>query len=158
MIYTFHQQFPLGEDRSFGLVENEVKIAVVPERTAFWAIFAPPLWLAWHRLWFALALYLIIAGALLALLTTSYWLVTIMLGGLPGLYLWFEGHQLRRNHLEAHGYELTHVIDAPDETTALARMIASERPLQPTGSTKPKPKDTPATPANNGASPEPVAT
>ena len=54
-----------------------------------------------------------------------------LLGGLPGIYLWLEGHQLRRNNLEAHGYELTHVIEAPDEKTALARVIADHRPLQP---------------------------
>ena len=131
MIYTFYQQFPLGEDRSFGLVNNEAKIVAVPEQTAFWAIVAPPIWLAWHRLWFHLAIYLIIVGGLFTLLTTPYWLVPALLGGLPGVYLWLEGHQLRRNNLEAHGYELTHVIEAPDEKTALARVIADHRPLQP---------------------------
>jgi len=100
-------------------------LEVVPEKSAPFAIIMPPLWLAWHGLWFALGVYGLVVVFITALLATDYWMVSLVPGGLPGIYLFFEGHQLRRNQLQAHGYRLVEVIDARDERTALARYVSA---------------------------------
>jgi len=100
-------------------------VEAVPDSVSAWAIIAPPFWLLWHRLWLSLALYVIVVLFLFGLLGTDYWQVTIFLSGLPGLYLWLEGNQLRRNDLERRGFVLTKIVDAPDEDTALIKYSSS---------------------------------
>lgn len=121
MIYTLHQRFVLGENGR--LTRNIDAIEAVPEGVSVWALAVPPLWLIKHGLWFALCLYIMFALFLFGVLFTDYWLVSIALGGLPGLYLWLEGHQLRRSKLESSGFELTDIVDAPSEDVALARLV-----------------------------------
>lgn len=99
-------------------------VQAIPESVSVWAIIAPPFWLLRHRLWMPLALYVIVALFLLGLLNTPFWLVTALLSGLPGLYLWLEGNQLRRSDLQRRGYELTKIVDAPDEDMALAKFYS----------------------------------
>ncbi len=129
MIYTLHQRFLLGEDGR--LTRNIDAIEAVPESVSMWALAVPPLWLIRHSLWFALCLYILFGLFLFGLLFTDYWPASVALGGLPGLYLWLEGHQLRRNKLENSGFELTDIVEAPSEDVALARLVVGHSEEQP---------------------------
>ena len=119
MIYTLYQPAGMADaDNAFD------GMRIVPEKVAPLAIVFPPFWLAWHRLWFPLAVYGLVAAIIAALVATPFWAVGLVLGGLPALYLWLEGHQLRRNKLERNGYQLVDVVEAKDAESALARHIA----------------------------------
>lgn len=123
MIFTIHmqpqQQFVGAEITRFdGLV-------VVPESHANWALLFPPFWLFHHRLWFALGVYGLIVILSMALLATPLAPAVLFLSGLPGVYLFLEGHQLRRAKLEAEGYALVDVVEASDERTALERFLCA---------------------------------
>ncbi len=120
MIWTLHAKPDLTGPR---LAEE---LVAVPERLATWALLFPAFWLAWHRLWLGLVAYVIYTGTLLALLSTPYLWVTLAIFGLPGLYLWLEGHQLVRARLDRQGHALAGVVEAPDEYTAVARHLAQQ--------------------------------
>ena len=106
-----------GDSRFDGLL-------AIPEGVAKWALFFPPFWLAFHRLWFAFAVYALVAIAGTLLMTTNWWSIPVLLGGLPGLYLFLEGHQLRRNRAEALGFKTIGVVDARDAEMAVHRFLA----------------------------------
>jgi len=93
----------------------------IPETKAPWALIAPPFWLAFHKLWWALVVYLFVAVTGFVLLTTPAAPAAFLLGGLPGLYLLLEGHQLRRNALERDGWTFAGVAEGHDPEEALAR-------------------------------------
>ena len=116
MIYTIHA--PLGS-------RDAETFKVIPESKAPWALIAPPVWLAFHKLWLPLLFYVVLSVFLIGLFLTPYWLVGYVLAGLPALYLLLEGNQLRRSALEDRGYQLRDVVDARDEDTALMRHLAS---------------------------------
>ncbi len=120
MIWTLHSKPGLTGPR---LAEG---LVAVPERLATWALLFPAFWLAWHQLWLGLIAYVIYVGTLLALLPTPYLWVTLAIFGLPGLYLWLEGHQLVRARLDRQGYALVGIIEAPDEQVAVARHLAQQ--------------------------------
>lgn len=98
-------------------------ISAIPEAAAKWALVAPPIWLAWHRLWFALAVYLLIGALVLAMLFTPYWPAALVLGGIPAIYLFLEGHQLRRRALDRAGAVMLGVVDASSAEIAVARFL-----------------------------------
>lgn len=108
-----------------------------------WALVAAPVWLAWHRLWFALAIYLLIGVLVLALLFTPYWPAALLLAGFPALYLFLEGNQLRRQALERSGASILAIIDAPNAEVALARFADEFAPQ----TTPPVPVSTPSSAA-----------
>lgn len=119
MIFTLHlKQAPQSEGRFDSLV-------AIPEGLAKWALIVPPFWLARHKLWFAFALYSMVALAGFALLPTSFGIIPAMMGGLPGLYLLLEGHQLRRNKLENEGYETVAILDASSEQMAIEHFLSA---------------------------------
>ena len=125
MIYSLHQPPDLdlvpgdetGESRFDRLV-------AVPESSAKAALFFPPLWLAWHGLWWPLAFYGIAAVFGLALLATPYLWVVFLIGGLPTFYVFLEGNQLRRNKLESQGFQIVGIVDGQDEQHAISRFIS----------------------------------
>lgn len=132
MIHTIHikgDARPLagddtGDSRFDGLV-------AIPDGVAKWALFFPPVWLAFHALWLPLLAWAILCVATLAGMTTQYWPVPLLLGGLPGLYLFLEGNQLRRNRLEWQGYETIGIVDARNPEFALQRFLAEGNLPQP---------------------------
>ena len=87
----------------------------------------------------------------LGLLFTDYWPVSIALSGIPGLYLWLEGHELRRKKLQDSGFELTDIVEAPSEDVALARLIVGHSEAAPSGNQTP-----PVPTAKQSAKPWPV--
>ena len=48
----------------------------------------------------------------------------LFLGGLPGLYLFLEGNQLRRQKLDEQGYDPVGVVEASSAESAVERFIA----------------------------------
>ena len=116
MIHTIH--IPPATDAGAGDIGEAVAI---PEGKAPWALIAPPFWLAWHRLWWALTVYLLVTAIGLSLLATPLAPAALLLGGLPGIFLLLEGHQLRRNKLERLGWQFVGVAEGHDENEAIAR-------------------------------------
>ncbi len=89
------------------------------------AIAVPPLWLAFHRLWIPLMLYLVamLALVLVTKLTGNEFLAALSV--LPGLYLFLEGQELRRGELERQGWRFGGVVEAANETEAELRFVNS---------------------------------
>ncbi len=126
MIYTIHMDRdakPIAEDRT-GESRFD-SLTAIPEGKATWALIAPPFWLAYHRLWWHFSLYCLVAFFFLSLLATPFFLVTMLVGGLPGLYLLIEGHQLRREQATQNGLHHMGTVEAVNETEALERFLAS---------------------------------
>ena len=125
MIYTIYMERnarPLsGDEEGTSLFDS---VNIVPESNAYWALVFPPFWLAYHRLWFALLVYVLVMVLGLALLATPLVLVAMFLGGLPGIYLFLEGNQLRRKKLESKGLDFVAAVDAPDEAFAVERFLS----------------------------------
>ena len=125
MIYTLHMDRdaePIAGD-STGETRFDSLIAI-PEDKATWALIVPPIWLAYYKLWWAFSLYCLVAFFFLSLMATSYFLAAVFLGGLPGLYLLFEGHQLRRKRAEEIGLFHVGTVEAASEKEALERFLA----------------------------------
>ncbi|MEL6968467.1 MAG: DUF2628 domain-containing protein, partial [Pseudomonadota bacterium] len=99
-------------------------IIAVPDGLAKWALILPPFWLAWHRLWFALGIYLLVTLGVLGLLNTDFRIFVLLLGGLPGLYLMLEGNTLRRSRLEAQNWAMVGVREANSAEEAVERWLA----------------------------------
>jgi hypothetical protein len=64
----------------------------------------PPLFLAWNRLWLALAVYVAFEVSLAALAHSGAAEVSAMLAILSGLFLFVHGNELKRNRLERLGW------------------------------------------------------
>ena len=126
MIYTIHMNntdvAPVDDGVEDGRFDS---VVAIPESTAKWAIVFPPLWLAWHKLWWPLVVYLLIGLLASAAFVAFQSLAILLLAGLPGMYLFLEGHQLRRYGLETRGYKLIDVVEASDETAAINRFVAN---------------------------------
>lgn len=126
MIYTIHMDrdaVPVAGDKS-GESRFD-SLTAIPDGKATWALIAPPVWLVIHKLWWAFSFYCLVVFFLLALLTTQYFLVPAILGGLPGLYLWLEGHQLRREKALRNGLFHVGTVEAVNDEEALERFLTS---------------------------------
>lgn len=106
--FESHQSFKLVEDKKYIL-----------------ALIFPIIWLAWNRLWFWLAVYILAATffALLANLQVSF--IISFLTIIPGLFLYLEGRSLIVAKLEGQGWQLAGVVDAPDVQIAEHKFLAS---------------------------------
>lgn len=118
MIYTIHGN--AARQRSEDLV-------AVPENLAPWALVAPPIWLIVHRLWWPLAYYVLFVIFTMAVSTTSFAVISMVLSWLPGVYLLLEGRELFRSKLQANGLELVGIVNADDEEEAVMRHVMREQ-------------------------------
>ena len=134
MIYTIHMNQSGRSRPAAGTEDGRFDdVVAIPDGLASWALIFPPFWLAFHKLWFALVIYMLVAALSLALLATPYAIVSLMLGGIPALYLLLEGHQLRRARIEAEGLKLAGVVDASSERMAISRFLTNwQEPSEPT--------------------------
>ncbi len=105
--YTVHLP-PSG----FGGETDDERIRFVPERPALLALIFPAIWLLWHRLWYAFAVYPLVAGIAWVLASWTGSAPMALLGSLPGLYLFLEGRQLLRGRLERTGWRFAGVVEA----------------------------------------------
>jgi hypothetical protein len=94
-------------------VEQRLEAAVLVKDGFAWPAFLlPPLWLAWHRMWMALAIYvatLLLAAGLVWLLGLGDAAMTVIVLG-AALVLGLEGNELRRSVLTARGYAETGIV------------------------------------------------
>lgn len=114
---------PAGSGRDSTVVG---RIVFLRESFRWLALFFAPLWMLWHRLWLALA------GWLLAVVTLS--MIVYGLGlepratapvlWLPTLFVAFEGSELLRRKLVRRGYREVAVIVADDIEEAEQRFFA----------------------------------
>jgi Protein of unknown function (DUF2628) len=94
-------------------IEAAAEAAFVRQAFNWKAFFLGPLWLAWHRLWAALALwaaaYLLLLGAALSVLSASAaFIIALAFQALLGL----EASGLREAKLATRGYHLAEIIAA----------------------------------------------
>ncbi|MEO0909045.1 MAG: DUF2628 domain-containing protein [Pseudomonadota bacterium] len=94
------------------------RFKLVPDKKAVWAIIAPPIWLALHRLWLPLLAYVVFMLALALLGAWQPHVAVLYLSGLPGLYLLLEGFELVRDKLERHGWRYVGVVEAENAEDA----------------------------------------
>jgi hypothetical protein len=80
----------------------------VPERFSRAAFFLGPIWLAWHRLWLELLLWLV-TFSLLAIQPFLGMGTSLLIGVLLEILLGLEANDLRRGRLTRNGYRLTDV-------------------------------------------------
>ncbi|MEO1397944.1 MAG: DUF2628 domain-containing protein, partial [Pseudomonadota bacterium] len=127
MMYTLHApDFIAPEANRIDPDQEDARfdsVVAIPDGLAKWALILPPFWLIWHRLWGALVIYAAIALPLFLMLGTGYSLAALCLGGLPGLYLLLEGHNLRRDALARSGWQSLGVVEAQDEKEAILRFL-----------------------------------
>ena len=95
----------------------------VADRASVLALIFPFVWLLWHRLWFWLAAYVLVAFFLSALGTTSLAVIGAALTFLPGLYIYLEGPNMIADKLELQGWRLAGLVEAVNEDAATARFL-----------------------------------
>jgi hypothetical protein len=93
------------------------KALFLKDGLSLFGLLLPPLFLAWNRLWLALATYLAFEVSLAALAHSGASEVSAMLAVLPGLFLFVHGNELKRNRLERLGWRDVgaHVADNAEE-------------------------------------------
>ncbi len=74
------------------------------------AIFLPPLWLLWNKLWWGFAVYLAFSAIISLLAFTSFQNAIVFLSVIPGLFLLLEGHELIRQYWEDKGWRFVGVV------------------------------------------------
>lgn len=95
------------------------------------ALFIPLLWLLWHRLWFAFAVYLLLMLGFFLLDRTDVAAPAGFLALIPNLYLFLEGRRLIAARLERQGWRLASLIEAPDLDAAEQRLFSATLPPRP---------------------------
>jgi hypothetical protein len=122
-----------------GLDDPEARLAVVKDGFCWPALFIPALWLAYHRLWLGLVLYLA-AAALLGLLSEAIGLTGVAGFALSlgfAVFVAAEANDWRRRALERRGWRLVAFLPAADQSEAEWRYLA--RRLGPAGTAPPPP-------------------
>jgi len=97
----------------------------LPDNKAWLAALAPPIWLIWHRLWWALTVYIIYLILVFLLLLTPWQYAVSLLSAIPALYLLLEGRELVRQRYENRGWGQIGVVQANSEEDAVIRYTFS---------------------------------
>jgi len=104
---------------------SQEEFRLVPDAKATLALLFPPFWLAWHRLWLPLMVYIVVLAAIILLAVLSPSIAVSYLSILPGLYLLLEGYQLVSNKLERDGWRYAAIVDGENREEAEIRFIVS---------------------------------
>lgn len=131
---------------SYTVHENENReIRLLPDGRAIMALIFPPLWLAWHRLWWALTVYLALMVAAYLFVWTTLAPAAIFLSTLPGLYLFLEGHELIRRKANRQGWREIGLVSGDDIEEAEQRYfdaLGQAAALSPPTAANPSPATT----------------
>jgi hypothetical protein len=166
-IYTVHQP-PLD---SGAAAAEPYRFVFVRDGFSWWAFLLTPLWMLWHRLWLALAIYLLLEAALdTGLRSLGAPVFTLVLAGLSiSLLAGLEAGTLRRFKLTRRHWRNIGVVTGDDVEDAERRFFdawirqaparrAPPPPSAPTsGSAAPAPSPSPAPSGVIGSFPEPGA-
>lgn len=98
--------------------ENTADVEFVSDRVSVFALVLPAIWLVWHRLWYALAVYGLIALTIAALGSTQWGAIAAAMSFLPGLYLFLEGSNLIGARLERQEFSLAGLVEADSRESA----------------------------------------
>ncbi len=125
------------------------RVVFLREKFSWPALFFGPFWLAWHRLWLALALWVVASFALGILMVSLGFEDSMMFAAfvVPSLIVAFEAPALQRRKLLRRGLRDAGVVIAQDIEIAERRFFAdwakragiapAERPAPPAGSVPP---------------------
>ena len=116
-IYTVH----LPPESLVSGNERRERAVLIAEQNPLLALIFPLLWLLWYRLWWAAMIYLMISIALIMALDTRYAMVATFLTFVPGIFIFLEGNQLRRDRLQRKGWSPDGVIEGENHETAEIR-------------------------------------
>ena len=105
---------------------DEGETCLVRDRASIAALLFPALWLTWHRLWFALAAYLLVSAFIFALAKTELNIAAAAVSFLQGLYVFLEGPNWIASKLHNSGYQLVGLIDADNLSSAETRWFMSK--------------------------------
>ncbi len=101
--------------------QNPLAVRFVRDGLAPLALIMPAIWLAWHKMWWWLVVYLLIAIALVLFLDGPFAALAYPLSLLPGIYLLLEGSALIQRHIEHNGWRLSATLEAPNQAAAEVR-------------------------------------
>ena len=110
---------------------------LVSDRKAILALIIPPFWLAWHRLWLELSVYVAVWAGIAILAGWQPGIAVVYLSALPGLYLLLEGNELVRRNLERQGWCFTGIVDAENPEEAELKFVHQNMDLLQTPALKP---------------------
>lgn len=94
---------------------------------SLFALMLPPVFLLYHRLWFALGLYVLAVAALGLAGLVAGSAASFVLSVLPGLYLFIDGRQLVRGKLERAGWREVAVVAGENAAEAEQRYFSGIR-------------------------------
>lgn len=100
-------------------------LKLVEEKKSIWALIFPIIWLVWNRLWFWLAVYVLLSIFFILLTNMQVPIIVSLLSIIPGLFLFLEGSALITSKLERQGWQFAGVVDAPDVEIAEYKFLAS---------------------------------
>lgn len=102
---------------------QDEEFRLVPDTKATLALFFPPFWLVWHKLWLPLMVYFCVIVAIMLLAFASPGIAVSYLSILPGLYLLLEGYELVRKNLENRGWQYAGIVEGENKEEAGIRFI-----------------------------------
>lgn len=123
---VFEFPFALPQEKAGG--DN---LCFVRDRFSFPAFFFPALWLLWQRLWLVFAAFLILMAFFLFLIEWISPVAVFLLHTLLGLYIGFEGTNLKALKLKRRGWQETGVIIAGSEEEAEVRFFSTRKGAPP---------------------------
>jgi hypothetical protein len=138
-VYTVHQP-PLGAADAAG---DPYRVIFVRDGFSWWAFLLTPLWMLRHRLWLALAIYLLISAALdisLRALGASVFTIVVV-GLLISLLAGLEAGTLRRFKLVRRHWRSAGVVTGDDVEDAERRFFDAwirQSPATRAAATSPK--------------------
>ncbi len=112
----------------------------IPDTKSMVALIIPLAWLLWYRLWWAALFYALISIVLLAAVVTDIGLVALLLSFIPGLFLFLEGHELRRKALQRRGWKYQCITEGEDRDEAEIRYYYSIEQMTDQTMKTPSPK------------------
>lgn len=121
------------------------QVRFVRDRGTVIALVFPAVWLAWHRLWYALVIYLCVAFLFFALGSTHWASIAALFSFIPGLYLFLEGPNLLAAKYRNAGFHFVDVVEADSlESAELTWFL--KHPVSASAKDKPVPASPGQTP------------
>jgi hypothetical protein len=125
--YTVHEPQPAAED----LDERATRLVFVKEGFAWLAFLAPALWLLFNRLWWELLAFLVVAAAVVGLVSLAGGNATAIgwAAALLNLAFGFEARNVYRGALARQGYALIGVVTARNLEDSERRFLTEWLPV-----------------------------
>ena len=109
---TFNVYLPPATSAASNDTHDLSRAKFLPDAKSIAAVLLPPIWLIWHRLWWALGVYVAVLFVISMLGYIRFQDAALFLSVLPGLYLLLEGHELVRQKYENQGWQYATTIQA----------------------------------------------